>query len=634
MLISGEDKNGCPVDIFNIVRCFSFVLSCVLSISLHAQIDTVYLDSLIVPGFAYPKFATGATVSALPTENMANLDQSITSIPGIYFKQYGNGQLATISFRGTDASHTNVLWHGLPTNSPSLGQTDFSLWSTGLIDHLGVQAGSGGTLYGSGSIGGTVFIDHFQYFKRNKLKIELEQSSFGGYKGNLKGHYFSGKWTGATAIIGSKLENNFPYKLKGTDLTQQQVNAEIIAYGLKQTLQFQHKNHTISGDFILLRNDREIQPSITNLSGNDHMLFNTVKGVLDYTIDLPLGSWSNTLGVFKEHWIYNDSLITLTGSNSFSTKFTGEKSGWLFTAGSLINHATASSNNYAQQEKLIQVDLFANLKRVIGKTTLSAGHRQALNSLKQPAIAPTFGIKQQVVSNRNIDLYFKSQYAAGFRIPTLNDLYWQPGGNHNLKPEKSHNFEGGFDLTLKTSHLQYSGNITVFATRSTHWILWTPVDAGFWSPENIRKVHIHGLETHHNLTATWNRATLQTSISGSVQQSLNMSDYPSSSLVGNQLPYVPKLSGYFANRLTWGSWSAELANAYTGLRYTSLDNTAFASVPAFFITNCSTSYSFKAWKVDSRVTARVNNIFNTYYENLINRAMPGINYQIQLSISL
>ena len=28
-------------------------------------------------------------------------------------------------------------------------------------------------------------------------------------------------------------------------------------------------------------------------------------------------------------------------------------------------------------------------------------------------------------------------YGTGFRYPTFNDLYWQPGGNPDLEPEKS-----------------------------------------------------------------------------------------------------------------------------------------------------------------------------------------------------
>ena len=52
----------------------------------------------------------------------------------------------------------------------------------------------------------------------------------------------------------------------------------------------------------------------------------------------------------------------------------------------------------------------------------------------------SMGIEQKF--NNNYTLSFNT--SKNFRIPTFNDLYWQPGGNINLKPENSYQFE--FDL--------------------------------------------------------------------------------------------------------------------------------------------------------------------------------------------
>ena len=45
----------------------------------------------------------------------------------LYIKNYGPGQLATLSLRGTSAQHTAVLWNGLNIALPTLGQNDLAL---------------------------------------------------------------------------------------------------------------------------------------------------------------------------------------------------------------------------------------------------------------------------------------------------------------------------------------------------------------------------------------------------------------------------------------------------------------------------------------------------------------------------
>ena len=37
-------------------------------------------------------------------------------------------------------------------------------------------------------------------------------------------------------------------------------------------------------------------------------------------------------------------------------------------------------------------------------------------------------------------------FSRNFRAPTLNERYWQPGGNPDLEPEESYNIEAGITL--------------------------------------------------------------------------------------------------------------------------------------------------------------------------------------------
>ena len=44
----------------------------------------------------------------------------------VYIKSHGRGTAATVSLRGTGASHTQVMWNGMSMNSPLFGMMDLS----------------------------------------------------------------------------------------------------------------------------------------------------------------------------------------------------------------------------------------------------------------------------------------------------------------------------------------------------------------------------------------------------------------------------------------------------------------------------------------------------------------------------
>lgn len=76
-------------------------------------------------------------------------------------------------------------------------------------------------------------------------------------------------------------------------------------------------------------------------------------------------------------------------------------------------------------------------------------------------------------------LMFKASIARNYRYPTLNDLYFQPGGNPNLAPEKGFTYDTGLEFTLKSDELfTLKGEATVFDSHIDDWILWIPTTKG------------------------------------------------------------------------------------------------------------------------------------------------------------
>jgi vitamin B12 transporter len=77
-----------------------------------------------------------------------------------------------------------------------------------------------------------------------------------------------------------------------------------------------------------------------------------------------------------------------------------------------------------------------------------------------------------------------------FRVPTFNDLFWNPGGNLNLEPENSYQIDLGHKLT----HNQISFGINTFFINTTDLIHWQPNLSGVWSPFNVANTKQYGLE--------------------------------------------------------------------------------------------------------------------------------------------
>ena len=106
---------------------------------------------------------------------------------------------------------------------------------------------------------------------------------------------------------------------------------------------------------------------------------------------------------------------------------------------------------------------------------------------------------------------------------------------------------------------------------------------------------------------------------------------PADKSVGKQLPYVPELSSTVTGRLTWRSWSFLYKWCYYSERYTmsSNDISLTGKLPPYFMSNI--SFAFK-W-ADFSMKGAVNNLFNEEYLSVLSRPMPGINFEIFLSIT-
>ena len=94
----------------------------------------------------------------------------------------------------------------------------------------------------------------------------------------------------------------------------------------------------------------------------------------------------------------------------------------------------------------------------------------------------------------------KASVSRNYRFPTLNDLYFLPGGNPDLKNEHGFSYDAGvsFDVGKKGVY-KLGGSASWFDSYIDDWIIWLPTTKGFFSPRNVKKVHAYGVEVKANL---------------------------------------------------------------------------------------------------------------------------------------
>ena len=113
-------------------------------------------------------------------------------------------------------------------------------------------------------------------------------------------------------------------------------------------------------------------------------------------------------------------------------------------------------------------------------------------------VAYNAGIEYHILSEDQF--YVHASLAGNSKYPSLNDLYFRPGGNPFLRPERSLNQEAGFHYGRKEKNILIVSDITAYMSRVTDWILWLPTFKGYWEPGNIEEVNVRGVETNMGIS--------------------------------------------------------------------------------------------------------------------------------------
>ena len=622
--------------------------------------------------------------SLILKENIAlSIADVLTFNSPIFVKQYGRATLSTVSFRGTGPSHTQVTWNGMRINNPMLGMTDFSMIPSYFIDDASLLHGTSSVNETGGGLGGLVRLSTAPADIRGfGLQYIQGIGMFRTFDEFLRLEWGDEHWQVSTRAVYQSSANDFKYRNrdKKENIYDDEMNIVGSYYPTERNksgafddvhvLQEVYYDTRRGDRFGLnawyINSNREL-PLLTTDYADDKQFENrqrehTLRSVLSwdhYRSDWKFAAKAGYIHTWMAYDYRKDPgsgiMNSITRSRNKVDTFYGQADGeytpnsnWFFTAGiSAHQHLVESIDKdiiLQQGGKDIvgydkgRIELSASVSakwRPTERLGLSAVLREEMYGTKW-ATVPAFFADCQLSKRGNI--VAKASVSRNHRFPTLNDLYFLPGGNPDLRSESGFSYEAGLSFAVgKENVYSLSGSASWYDQHIDDWILWLSTPKGFFSPRNIKQVHAYGVEMQANLAVIpardW-KLTMNGTFSWSPSINEGEPISPADQSVGKQLPYEPEFSATVTGRLTWRSWGLLYQFCYYSERYTmsSNDITLSGRLTPYLMNNLSLDKAFALKWADLTLKGTVNNLFNEEYLSVTARPMPRMNVEFFIGI--
>lgn len=565
----------------------------------------------------------------------------LNRVSSLYLKNYGPGNLASISLRGTGAQHTQVVWRGLPINHGMLGMCDVSLLSGSILNGAELAEGGSTTASVSGNFGGTLFLGNSEKILKNKFAVHSLIGSFGQFQNGFQGqtHWKSG----GLAVNGwhSIVQNDFLIKNEGT--WERQKNSQRRDKGLEISLQQNLKYGVkISSALWWQWVTREIPASLfqANSQASQSDISLRHSQILDWEwkrITFQLG-----YGFTRDFIRFLDPQIKIDAESQIDQHFAWHQTNWkikkwVFQNQIWINSGNAHSPSYqmmARQNRLAFVQS-AELQNIISGISIKILNRTENYDFsgkvaKGWSHQPGF---QAYVENKKVG-QIRFGLHKKWRLPTFNDLFWRPGGNPDLKPESGHAIEFSWNKYLISSELNsWNLEIKSYQTLIKNYIQWFPQGV-FWQARNLGAVETHGLELANTLGKKVGKVKIEIQSSFHFCQARNLRPrFDGDEAEGKQLAYTPTWQS--RNMLSFIIRGSKffLAHQFSGERFADpVENQALEPLHLIDIGANGKLKTHQHFSVSG--FAECQNLFNTQYQMVWGFPMPGRQFRLGIQFEI
>ncbi|WP_336686650.1 TonB-dependent receptor plug domain-containing protein [Chryseobacterium bernardetii] len=252
---------------------------------------------------------------------------------------------------------------------------------------------------------------------------------------------------------------------------------------------------------------------------------------------------------------------------------------------------------------------------------------------------PAFFMSYQPASIPELTL--RAFYKNIFRLPTFNDLYYTSVGNTFLNPEFTHQYDVGFTYQKKYDKSLFKGiyaKVDGYYNKVTDKIVAIPTTNMFrWMMLNLGKVEIMGADVNLQTELMLGKVKLRPLLAYTYQsaQDKTITKGFKETYYGEQIPYTPKHSGSFTLMADYKDWSFNYSTIYVGERYDGQqDNIRYNYIQPWYTHDLSVQRKLSLAGHPFKINLEMNNVFNQYYDVVLNYPMPGRNFRLTLNFTL
>ncbi len=401
-------------------------------------------------------------------------------IPGLILRNYGGSAgVATVGLDGGPATHTQIRFDGIDLTSAQNGETDLSQLPISFLKTASVSR-TPGVYNGSGAIDGVVQIHPWS----NQTNFSITGGSYGyrSVTGNLR---WSGRKSNLDIMIGKQTDRgDYPVIWKQQTLKRRNNNFD------QDFWSFRYQNLFTNRSFLKIialdsRQERGVAGLVwsptSDARRNDRLQISALtvgrllrRGYLKLQVNR-----RNS----REHFIYpgiavNSRHIVNTETINMIYHWRDDRRFNLLSRLEWKQDRLNSTN--AGKRRRISRSLAIRL-RYTPLTSVAFTPTLRWDDSRNLYQKLTYDFKTEFTVVRQLGLSYS--FGTAFRYPTFNDLFWQPGGNPDLKAETAQHQV--LELKLKISPtFSLSGAVRHISSRNL--IQWVP-HGDLWQPENVAR---------------------------------------------------------------------------------------------------------------------------------------------------
>jgi len=489
------------------------------------------MNTLIVKGYSSPNATTKEysgddVITIEPSKDDVNksLDQLISEkTPGFIHTNSGTSKHNSNNInRGLSDQYTLYLLNGVAFPTSTLGSQNVPNIPMESIAAIEVIRGAQASLYGSSSLTGVINI----ITKTGEMEDAQINISAGSHNTQRVGGVYannSGRLQFMTSLDLDK-SDGYDFKDTGEDYGYQSYSMNSYAAYVTRTNRFSLalNNSTTELDVNDSNNQdytqgkAETHQDAIQLTGkyiqqlNKH--FSSELTLSTAEVDLDADDYGSSE---VDNYKTNETLVQLhlnSEWDTFSTNFGGE-----------YIHSKYKSNDDRNDRD--QTALYAAFSGAITHyLNLSGGIRYDNYSDFGNALTYSAGVSLFDMASLS--------YKTSFTAPSYNDLYWPGAGNPDLASEEGEILELAFTHNIETKHAFIPLKLSLYTGSLDNKISWAEVTPGYWTPSNVDKVSIQGVEVSMQYDAN----AFVFDISGAYSESIDEES-------NQQLDNVPEWSG-------------------------------------------------------------------------------------------